>query len=532
MKSDLDQVKTLIKQGAPVNATGDRQVTPLMLAAMRNLEITRFLLAHDADARATDADGNSALIDASYFQKTEIVRALLEAGADPNLANHAGDTALIDAARMGNDSLSKMLLDHHAQVNTRTKKLPALWWAVTRDHLGTARLLLDAGADPSLISTDPTDPQKMGPNMLCWAVSNNDLEMIDLLLDHKVDINAPKDDGMTPLLVAACGARSSTIDHLFQCEADPNLACEKDGITPFIFAAENEDVPTMDLFLQHGAHIDARDHEGRTALIHAAAIGALAQVQELVARKADVNAVDNNGETALTWAGNRASRQIVGLLKKAGATRTDLHIIAATAADPPLSKSHLWAMAVGAVYAQLNGSNHASLSRNWFESNSKNMLDRQWEIHDRAALLHVIGLLERGPTRSEFLAEQAHDCLSYPGYEPKLVRGFQLMFLDLWWRERTDVAWNLCRAANLVRMGVQVGYLQESEAWPLYMSIAHKTQDSFSSWHEMSDNFLDGREIDSNKRSGDLRACTRLLVNPNDPNSPWNQLPWKTDLDQ
>ena len=62
------------------------------------------------------------------------------------------------------------------------------------------------------------------------------------------------------------------------------------------------------------------------------------------------------------------------------------------------------------------------------------------------------------------------------------------------------------------------------------MAIAKQTQDIFSSWQELSDNFLDGREIWAGARDPKFDACARLLLNPKDPNSPWNNIPWNTDL--
>jgi hypothetical protein len=92
------------------------------------------------------------------------------------------------------------------------------------------------------------------------------------------------------------------------------------------------------------------------------------------------------------------------------------------------------------------------------------------------------------------------------------------------------LAWDLCRAANIVNAGYAANYLTAREAWDRLMAIARTTQSSFSSWQEMSDNFLDGREIWANERSPKFDAVAKVLLNPNDSNSPWNQNPWKTDL--
>jgi hypothetical protein len=92
------------------------------------------------------------------------------------------------------------------------------------------------------------------------------------------------------------------------------------------------------------------------------------------------------------------------------------------------------------------------------------------------------------------------------------------------------IAWNECRAVNLIRAGVSVHFLTEAEAWPMLMDLARKTQATFRSWREMNAAFLDCRQVWAGQRDPDFDLCTQLLLNPVDPNSPWNQLDWNTSL--
>jgi hypothetical protein len=92
----LSRVETLIKWGADVNkACSDFDgLTPLMCASYRgNAEITRALLAADADVNAAANDGWTALMYASCYSRVEIVRDLLAAGADKHAVNNRGSTA-------------------------------------------------------------------------------------------------------------------------------------------------------------------------------------------------------------------------------------------------------------------------------------------------------------------------------------------------------------------------------------------------------------------------------------------------------
>ena len=58
---------------------------------------------------------------------------------------------------------------------------------------------------------------------------------------------------------------------------------------------------------------------GKSDVADAAMRGDKATVQKLIAAKADVNAPQNDGATALHWAVYRGDREMVGLLVRAGA---------------------------------------------------------------------------------------------------------------------------------------------------------------------------------------------------------------------
>lgn len=530
-KGDLAQVTSLFNQGAPLEGRDSLGRTPLFLACHGDPDVVKFLLAHGAKIDATEDDGDFPIANACQFGDLASAQMLLAAGAEAQLAhiNKKGHTALMMAAREGRDALVSLLIDRHVDVNQNGPYGSAIWSAVAEDKQGAVELLLDAGADMNLKSDEPVDPKRPRITLLSCAVGTNDLNLMGILLAHGADINGAGEDGTTPLWSAVGWGGANTVLYLINKGSDVNRANDS-GVTPLMIATACKDVPILQALLQHGAKLETTDKEGRTALMYACRDDVTPAVQFLVSQGAKINGVDVHGETALTYAGDRGNTKLVNLLKEAGATRTELHIIAKEEANPPLSKSRRWALAVGALYAQWNGKSHGMLADETSGGSARRALESYWEIHDRETLIRTVNNLEQGPTFTGIIGEQIQDSLSFPGVEPKLQRAFQLIFLDAWWRQKTNVAWDYCRAANLVRDGVDAGYLHEDEAWPLLMPIARKTQTTFHSWHEMSDNFLDSREIDANERSGDLRACGHLLLNPQEPNSPWNQLPWQTDL--
>ena len=57
------------------------------------------------------------------------------------------------------------------------------------------------------------------------------------------------------------------------------------------------------------------------------------------------------------------------------------------------------------------------------------------------------------------------------------------------------LGFDLCRYVAVCRWGCLCGYLTEDEAWDKIMPVAAKLQATFSSWKELGQNYLIGREF-------------------------------------
>lgn len=62
------------------------------------------------------------------------------------------------------------------------------------------------------------------------------------------------------------------------------------------------------------------------------------------------------------------------------------------------------------------------------------------------------------------------------------------------------------------------------------MTAARAIQTNYSSWQEMGEDYLRGRERWNRSRDPRFDYVFRLLTNPGDPNSPWNKNKWDADL--
>lgn len=531
---NLDRVTALLQQNPPLEMRMEDGRTPLILAAHGNPALVKLLLVHGAKVNVVDKKGDTPFSLAAENGILDSVQMLATAGADLNHANKWGRTPLMLAAREGHEDVVSFLVAQHALLNlTDSYGGSALSYALWKDHFAAAQVLLDAGCPATSVVAPGTAPNDwISPMNL--AVRTFDQSLIDLLLAHGGKINEPDGFGHTALmeLIYAHG-HEDLINYLLEKGANPNVADAR-GFTPFLAVIRNEDAAMTRLFLQHGAKLEQTDSMGRTPLIFAACMQRANQITELIADKADVNARDKQGETALTRAGDLGRFDLVRLLQKAGATDTSLHIIPKDESRPPYSVPQRWALAVSAIYTQYNGESHQDIYTNSDNKISwRKSLHDEWSIDNHDELMAALDRLKRSLNWEGIVNQQMTDVMgadTQGGSRAALHHAAALLYLDLKWRGKLRVAWNACRAANLLREGVNVGYLTPEEAWPMLMANARRVQDTYGSWREMSDSFLDSREIWAGERDPVYRACATLLLNPKDSNSPWNQLPWKTDI--
>lgn len=78
---------------------------------------------------------------------------------------------------------------------------------------------------------------------------------------------------------------------------------------------ENDNVDAVRKAIEKGADIDAKDGNGRTALMKASFMSSLKVAKLLIEQGADINAKREGCSTPLTWAN---SAEMMGLLKKHG----------------------------------------------------------------------------------------------------------------------------------------------------------------------------------------------------------------------
>ncbi|HJS74076.1 MAG TPA: ankyrin repeat domain-containing protein, partial [Vicinamibacteria bacterium] len=154
---DRESARSLLKDGADVNAAQGDGMTALHWAALSNdVETAEMLLYAGANVKAaTRLGAQTPLILACRNGNAAVVETLLNGGADPNLPTGTGATPLMLAAGSGNASAVRALLARGAAVNAREslRGETALMFAAAANRAEVVDILMTGGADQSLTTT-------------------------------------------------------------------------------------------------------------------------------------------------------------------------------------------------------------------------------------------------------------------------------------------------------------------------------------------------------------------------------------------
>jgi len=151
MARDREAVKTLLKNGADVNAAQGDGMTALHWAARNgDAELTQMLLFAGANVKAaTRLGGYTPLMMAADQGHAGVIAALVSGGSDVKAANALGTTALMLAAQSGNPQAVTTLVENGAEIEAKEKTFgqTPLMFAASMNRVDAIKALIKAGSD-------------------------------------------------------------------------------------------------------------------------------------------------------------------------------------------------------------------------------------------------------------------------------------------------------------------------------------------------------------------------------------------------
>lgn len=214
----------------------------------------------------------------------------------------------------------------------------------------------------------------------------------------------------------------------------------------------------------------------------------------------------------------------------------------------------LWSLAAIAFYAKLRGWQDDTLQlKSKARVMAKTFLKQDWEIENLEDFEEIQEwLLETGHRQGFRALVNAVDQMSDQGLlmyaqevqagtrtledgaEPdEIIHRLRLIKEDAErLRMNGFLAWDLLRYLDNCRLGYLAGYLSQAEAESAMHAASQVLQSRFSSWRELADNFLLGREFWSIRASREDGSRYRNAISKlfDDPESLWHEIPFNLAL--
>lgn len=171
---------------------------------------------------------------------------------------------LLDAINHNRIEEVRKILKQKPNLNVRDEEGNSPLGTAIPGNLEIAKLLIDAGADPSFESTDIgcANAERCLKKPIESAIKRNNWSAVEFLIDHGANAN----DG-SALAAAVSRDNPTAVKMLLDKKVDINFNKDfgSQGMTPF---ALSESVEVAKLLADVGADINKADDEGKTPLAH------------------------------------------------------------------------------------------------------------------------------------------------------------------------------------------------------------------------------------------------------------------------
>jgi len=270
LKKDWTTVRQMLDAGAPVEATNDVGVTPLMIAAGQgDPDAIGLLLRRHANANLKDLTGRSALCYAIQSGKLAAVQSLLPVVSDREISGAEGRDPLTAAVDTGDIKVFDAVFERlppepHWTSSTRS----ALQAALKAERKEEVCLLLrrqnepatrEGGVVPLIAYAIVSDDVKLFETLLsCGGDPNtvipktDEKDFMSLLKSKYLRLYIQEETGINLLMLAAGLGKANYVHALLDAGADRKRATPREKMLPLYFAAWTENWQCVQMLLGGG----------------------------------------------------------------------------------------------------------------------------------------------------------------------------------------------------------------------------------------------------------------------------------------
>ena len=190
----------------------------------------------------------------------------------------------------------------------------AIHQAAHLNHCSCLSLLLNNG---SVVTNTEDASGDMPIHLAAWA---GHVEALSVLVAHGADVDwLSGRDGYSPLWCAVSAHHIDAARLLLKHGTRVSLRSSSGGLLPLHQAAVTGQSAMCELLLERGAQIDALDDENNTALHYASVSGSSSTVKALLRNGAQVDLKQAQGLTPAHWAAHKGAKEILTVVLAYGA---------------------------------------------------------------------------------------------------------------------------------------------------------------------------------------------------------------------
>ncbi|CAH1774233.1 unnamed protein product [Owenia fusiformis] len=261
----------------------------------KDIELAKLFIDSGASVSCKNDEGHTPLHISAWEGDEPMMKYLYSVKANPNVYDRLDRSPLHIAAERGNTSIVELLVDKFkANVAARTKDGSTLMHIASEyGHPDTAMLFQKKGVPLHM-------PNKSGAVCLHAAAKRGHNSVVKSLLQKGACVDSKTKDNYTAIHIAVQYCKPLVVQTLLGFGAEVEIKGGKERETPLHIAARVKDGDKCaDMLIKSGADVNAVKEDGETALHIGCREGNLRMVQTLLEEAADLTWQSKSGETPL-----------------------------------------------------------------------------------------------------------------------------------------------------------------------------------------------------------------------------------------